>query len=665
MNESHNPVHPPVGIDLGTTYSAVAYVDETGRPMTILNNVGEILTPTAVLVDQEELVIGKEASKCSVMYPESFAECFKRDMGADTFRQQVQGLAIPPEILSGFVVERLKEDVERKLGPITEAVITVPAFFDEKRRRTTKLAGELAGLKVLDIINEPTAAAIAYGYKSGFLKRDQPQKEGERVLVYDLGGGTFDVTILEIAGDKFRALATDGDVRLGGKDFDERIVTYVADEFVKQHALDPRSSPEDLAALWLEAQQAKHALSERRRYTILCMHNGIRLKTELTRADFEEKTRDLLGRTETTTSLVVKQAGMDWSQVDRVLLVGGSSRMPMVAEMLHRISGKPVDQSMSPDEAVAQGAALYAGMLMQKEVDPQVPASGHSRKFELVNVNSHSLGIVGRDRKTDRRVNNIVIEKNTPLPHKSKWRKCQTSQPDQRSVVVPVVEGESRRAEECISLGKCVVRDLPAGMPAGSMVYVQYCYEANGMIRVAAKLPDVGKEASVEIAREESRNIDSLQAWRQRLTGMESPAEEPSVLESASPPALKLDKAGARKRLDLLYIEIGKVALYQEMPATLKTNQQMIMATQQKLQTMQDQVENAERQAALATMSGDQNRLSTEATRVRGEAQNVQTQLDFACLVLGRECLNQQCTVNGVSAEWSQAEALRAQIDAS
>ena len=259
MNNTAKQDQPPIGIDLGTTYSAVAYLDETGRPTTVLNNVGEILTPTAVLFDGEDLVIGKEAAKCSVMSPELFAECFKRDMGASSFRQVINDVQIPPEILSGFVLQRLKNDTERKLGAVTEAVITVPAFFDEKRRRATQLAGELAGLKVLDIINEPTAAAIAYGYQQGFLTSNQGPSKAQRILVYDLGGGTFDVTILEISGDIFKALATDGDVRLGGKDFDERIVNHVAEEFAKEHGVDPRSDLEDCAALWLEAQQAKHA----------------------------------------------------------------------------------------------------------------------------------------------------------------------------------------------------------------------------------------------------------------------------------------------------------------------------------------------------------------------------------------------------------------------
>ncbi len=221
--------------------------------------------PGAVFVDEDDVIVGWEAVRNAAVAPDRYAECFKRDMGSPRFRRKIGGLEVPPEVLSAFVLERLKRDAEQRLGPIRDVVITVPAFFDETRRRATQDAGRLAGLDVLDIINEPTAAALAYGYQRGLLRAraaaaaDRP----ERVLVYDLGGGTFDVTILEIDGPRFHALATDGDVWLGGKDFDERLVNYLAEQFLAAHGVDPRSDPQDAAQLWLDAQEAKHALSER------------------------------------------------------------------------------------------------------------------------------------------------------------------------------------------------------------------------------------------------------------------------------------------------------------------------------------------------------------------------------------------------------------------
>ena len=284
---------PPVGIDLGTTYSAVAYVDSTGRPCTLPNGSGDLLTPSALFFDEDGVVVGREAVRSSTVNPESYAECFKRDMGSVWLRRKVRGLEVPPEVLSAFVLQRLKTDAERRLGPLRKAVITVPAFFDETRRRATQKAGRLAELEVLDIINEPTAAAIAYGHSRGFL--DVSASGGnrglQRVLVYDLGGGTFDVTILEIEGARFRAVATDGDVFLGGKDFDQRLVDHLAREFADAHGADPRSDPQDAAQLWLDAQEAKHALSERSRATVVCFHAGIRMRMEVTRNEFEEMIR--------------------------------------------------------------------------------------------------------------------------------------------------------------------------------------------------------------------------------------------------------------------------------------------------------------------------------------------------------------------------------------
>ncbi len=331
---------PPVGIDLGTTYSLISHLDATGRPVTISNASGDLLTPSAVFIDQDDVIVGKEAVKSSALSPDCYAECFKRDVGSEAFHRKLKGFGIPPEVLSAFVLERLKKDAERRIGPLSKVVITVPAFFDETRRRATQEAGRLAGLEVLDIINEPTAAAVAYGYGRGAFDPARPSSAWhERVVVYDLGGGTFDVTILEIDGTRFRALATDGDVRLGGKDFDERLVAHLAEQFRTAHGVDPRSDPQDAAQLWLDAQEAKHTLSTRSRTTVVCFHAGIRMRIDITREHFEDMIRDLVERTETTPSLTVRQLGLEWSQIDRVLLGGGSSRVPAVADMLRRVTG--------------------------------------------------------------------------------------------------------------------------------------------------------------------------------------------------------------------------------------------------------------------------------------------------------------------------------------
>src|SRR5262249_50114492 len=346
-----------VGIDLGTTYSVVAHLDAHGRPISIPNSAGDLLTASVILFEESGPVVGKEAVLAAAMEPEKIAECVKRDMGSRAYRKKINGEVLPPEVISSIILKSLKADAERKLGPVRKAVITVPAYFDEPRRQATIDAGRLAGLDVLDIINEPTAAAITYGYQLGFLDRGgRTGGKPLRVLVYDLGGGTFDVTIVEIQGTSFKALATDGDVSLGGKDWDEKLVDIAAEAFIHEHREDPRANPASAQDLWFAAETAKKTLSERPKATIYVNHLGTRAKVEVTRQQFDEATAHLLGRTRTTTEIVVRQAAMTWANIDKVLLVGGSTRMPMVVRMLEELTGKPPERSVSPDEAVAHGA---------------------------------------------------------------------------------------------------------------------------------------------------------------------------------------------------------------------------------------------------------------------------------------------------------------------
>ncbi|MEX0712008.1 MAG: Hsp70 family protein [Pirellulales bacterium] len=504
---------PAVGIDLGTTYSVVAHLDHQGRPASIPNSNGDILTPSVVLFDRDGTVVGKEAVLAAPLEPHKVADCVKRDMGAKQYRKAINGEFLPPEVISSYILRRLKADAEKKLGPLTKAVITVPAYFDETRRRATMDAGRLAGLEVLDILNEPTAAAIVYGYQEGFLdSAGQVRGEGPmRVLVYDLGGGTFDVTVVEMSGQSFKAIATDGDVRLGGKDWDEKLVEVAAERFKEQHHVDPRTDPESAQDLWNAAELAKKTLSERAKATMVVHHLGTRLKVEVTRDQFEELTAALLMRTRTTTEIVVMQAGLSWNQIDKVLLVGGSTRMPMVIRMLTELSGKRLDRSVSADEAVAHGAALYADLMLQR----QGTGGGHTQ-FSVTNVNSHSLGVVGVDPVTGRRVNRIIIAKNTPLPHSAAGR-FKTFRANQPNVRICVLEGESEVPEACTEVGVCVIRDLPPNLPAGWPVEVRYTYRDNGRLQVAAKL--VGHEATVttEFVRDNKLSDDDLMLWAECL----------------------------------------------------------------------------------------------------------------------------------------------------
>ncbi|MDA1055857.1 MAG: Hsp70 family protein [Planctomycetota bacterium] len=649
---------PPIGIDLGTTYSAIAYLDEAGRPMTLKNSLGDLLTPSAVLVDQHEIVVGREALKASAVEPASYAECFKRDVGTVVYRREVRGVQVPPEVLSAFVLEQLKRDAEQRLGPIKQVVITVPAFFDESRRKATQDAGRLAGLEVLDIINEPTAAAVAYGHQHGFLRRDAAGEVAKRdpmtVLVYDLGGGTFDVTILEIKGTQFRAIATDGDVQMGGKDFDERIVDHLAEQFIRQHGADPRSDPQDAAQLWLDAQELKHTLSQRSSTHVVVFHAGVRTRVEITRQQFEEMTRDLLERTETTTSIVVKEAGLGWPQIDRVLLVGGSSRMPMIAEMLERVTGKAPDRSASPDEAIAHGAALYAGMLMQRGDDSQAIAC------QLINVNSHSLGVIGVDTKTRERVNAILVPKNTPLPYRTRWI-FQTAKPDQRNVKVSVLEGESHRPEECIPLGECVVRDLPPGLPNGSKIEVIYSYAANGRIAVSARVPETRQSAHVEIRRDNAHDLEDLDTWRARLLGKE---EKPPAgfAPDATAPINKNDRGSLLRRLDGLYIQIGYAAVGKATPEPLQRSQAAAQKATAAYRAAKTAFNHAEQACKNASGLSDKVQTSSLLAAARTRFDQYRTQANFACLVLGRDCVKAGFQPAGTAEQLKEVSALRAAL---
>jgi len=502
---------PSVGIDLGTTYSAVAYLDEFGRPVTLVNAEGDLVTPSVVLFEPDHVVVGKEALKAIATESELVAQCVKRDLGERTFHKTLQGRRYPPEAIQAFTLHKLKKDAQRQIGPFEQVVITVPAYFDEVRRKATQDAGFMAGLDVLDIINEPTAAAIAHGYLKGFIHRDGSANTPRKILVYDLGGGTFDVTVMEIKGDEFIALATDGDVQLGGQDFDQRLMDFVAEEFLRRYALDPREDPNTAGRLWRESEDAKRTLSARAKTHISCDYRGQAVRVEVSREKFEEITRDLLDRTQFTTRQTLHASGLDWNDIDHLLLVGGSTRMPMVATMLRELCGKEPDGSVAVDEAVAHGAALHAGIL-------QAQSRGEKPVLRIRNVNSHSLGVVATDAQTGRKRNAIVIPRNTPLPVNAR-RVFRTQKANQSSILVQIVEGESSSPDDCTQIGQCAVRNLPRDLPAQTPIEVVFQYQDNGRMVVHVSVANTGVGLQHELTRDNSLTQEQLVAWREYITG--------------------------------------------------------------------------------------------------------------------------------------------------
>jgi molecular chaperone DnaK len=636
--------HPPIGIDLGTTFSAIAYIDKDGRPVSIDNSIGEFLTPSCILIDAGEVVIGREANRASVISPLSYAECFKRQMGTEGNQTTINDNQVPPEVLSALILKQLKADAERVLGEITEAVITVPAFFDERRRNATKSAATMAGIDVLSIINEPTAAAICYGYNSGLIAAEDTT--GKNLLVYDLGGGTFDVSIVLVSGARFRTVATDGDVRLGGKDFDERIVNFVAETFANEHGLDPRSDPEDCAQLWLDAESLKKSLSERKSISTVCHHNGLRTRVEVTRDMFEQLTHDLLSRTELTTELVRKQANLPWEEIDHVIMVGGSSRMPMVTDLLLRMTGKQLDRSVSPDQSIAHGAAIYSELLSD--------SSNQENRLLVTDVNSHSLGVIGIQRETGEHLVSPVIPKNTPIPC-ALTKIYQTATHGQSNVAVRVVEGESSNPQNCILIGEIVVNDLPPDLPKGSEVELTFAYQKDGTINVSARLPSIRRSVQAQIKRSLQSDSSRFDYWVGRLTGKQvdpQPDSYRSETDTDDSPNLT-----SMEVLDEVYTKIGLLACKNAF--SLGMNQQLVKrvkSLQHELALLETKLHEYSSKSATGTVQRVQ--LSTDVAKIRNRLDSSAKQLRIAIIDLGMKCFRDDVEFDGVDSLYDECESL-------
>lgn len=505
-----------VGIDLGTTFSAIATLDDRGQPTTLPNRDGEMLTPSAVLIEDGSAVVGQAALDVSLEQPDRVAMLVKRRMGQPSYGRQVAGKEFRPETLQAILLRKLVQDAELRLGSVGKAVITVPAYFDDTRRKATKDAGRIAGLDVLDILDEPTAAALAYSFQpphgaQGLTPDKILPHEQRTVLVYDLGGGTFDVTLVRLSQSRFETLAIEGDVRLGGKDWDDRIVDFVAGKFQEQHGGDPRGDPQSVTVLRAAAERAKRTLSKLSQTSITCTHAGKVLTVQLSRADFEALTRDLLTRTRLTTQKVLREGGLSWEKVDRLLLVGGSTHMPMTQHMLQEISGKKPDHSLAVSEVVARGAAIHAGIISSRGQGNGSTMAPDVRetlgKIVEINVNSHSLGI--EIKQHNDRVNDILIPKNTQLPAAAS-RVYRTAAENQQRVRVKVLQGEAHQVDACIHIGECWIEDLPPNLPKYSPIQVRCGCGSNGLIDVMALDMTSGKMARAEIHRSSGLTEEEL-----------------------------------------------------------------------------------------------------------------------------------------------------------
>ena len=508
-----------VGIDLGTTYSAIAQLDNEGNPVVIPNADDAPITPSVVLLgDDGHVMVGPSFARISLEHPSHIIEAIKREMGNKDYHVVYQGKKLTPEFISALIMKKMKQDAEARIGPIANAVITVPYYFNDVRRKATQDAGRIAGLNVVDIINEPTAATLSYAWNKGELGRADLKMKEKTILVYDLGGGTFDVTVVKYTPTQFRVLATDGDVMLGGMDWNQRLVDHVSEQFVQKFGDDPREDPETLRTFTQECEDAKRQLSKRAQVSLSLYYKGKTLAVALTRGDFERMTGDLLQRTRDTTELVLEQASISTDELDEVILVGGSTYMPVVEQMMKEVCKRPPSRELVPEEAVAHGAAIHAAILEAKETGGESRMAKtvikRLRSVNTVDVNSHSLGVKITDPSNpSRKINHIMIPRNTPIPQETSQRFV-TNTANQSRVHVYVLEGEATDPDACTTIGDFRVTNLPTNLPAGSPVEIAYNYDTSGRIHATAKELTGKNAASMEIVRDSGLDEQGLDAFQ-------------------------------------------------------------------------------------------------------------------------------------------------------
>jgi molecular chaperone DnaK len=505
-----------VGIDLGTTYSTLAQLDQDGTPVAIPNEDDEVETASLILLTEgKHVIVGPNRMRAALENPENVVERIKRHMGETEYKRMFDGRPITPEFLSALILKKLRQDAEKRIGKIGNAVITVPYYFNDARRKATQDAGRIAGLNVIDIINEPTAATLTYAWLRGELGGGAAGAPPRKALVFDLGGGTFDVTVVQYTPTHFQVLATDGDVQLGGVDWNERLLDYVAGEFKARHGIDPRESPSTVQILRNDCDLAKIELSEKQETTITCRHAGKAISVPVSRDLFNTLTSDLLQRTADTTELVLQQAGITAKDLDAVVLVGGSTLMPSVPKMMENLLGIKPFRDISPYTAVAQGAAIHAAILEAKHRGGGEMADKLRKMLSAVkqeNVNSHGLGIVAVNPRSGKALNHVMIPRNTRLPAQVS-QVFKTQRDGQTRVAVQVLEGDAPDPKACSLLGKCRITDLPAGLPKGAPVEVTYAFDASGRISVTARDKTGGKEASISLRRRGGLNEQEVDAY--------------------------------------------------------------------------------------------------------------------------------------------------------
>lgn len=494
-----------VGIDLGTTFSAIAYVDENNIPQIIPNIEGNRTTPSVVMFDGDDVCVGEQAKVNSITDPYNVCQLIKRQMGDSRFKfESESGKVFSPEDISAMILKSLKISAEQALNQkITDAVITVPAYFNDAQRKATQDAGKIAGLNVLSVINEPTAAAIAF-CNSG-------EKQQQKVMVFDLGGGTFDVTIINISSDEtINILATNGHKNLGGFDFDNEIIKMVVNEFEDQHDIDLYDDDVAMQDLRGRAELAKKTLSTRAKATISIMSSGKLVKMEITKEDFNLRIKNILNNAKTIMEIAIEDANLEWSDLDKIILVGGSTRVPAVQEMIKEASGITPSHDVHPDEAVALGAACFANSLGDVEQvalgeAPQEAPKEAPAPIKVTDVNSHSLGIITVDNEVE--ANLIILERNSRIPTKAE-KVVYTNVDNQENVLMRVTEGEDEDVDYVTIVGVAELKLPPR--PAGMPLRIVMEYDINGIIHITV-IDEDANESLGEMTLDRRSNLSEKQ----------------------------------------------------------------------------------------------------------------------------------------------------------
>lgn len=511
-----------LGIDLGTTYSAAAYVDEHGDARIIPNSENERITPSVVFFESENnIIVGQRAKEEIEISPEQVVSHIKREMGKkkDEVRKEYNngnpkpyeffGKVFSPEEISALILKKLKKDAEAHFQgeEIKDAVITVPAYFSDAERQATKDAGTMAGFNVLQVINEPTAAAIAYGISKS-------ADESQKVFVFDLGGGTFDVTILDVRINKgnreINIVNSDGDHRLGGKDWDDLVIDYIADEFIKEHGEDPRKNIDTMARLRSDSERIKKTLSDKESARVAVTTDSNNLKMEITREKFEELTLDLMIRIQGLCNHVFNNTGLEWSDIDTVLLAGGATRMPMVKNMLGKLSGKAVRTDLiNPDECVALGAALQAAITTMND-DKEISQEIRDKLGNITvrDVTSHTIGTVVWSDIENKEIVVPMIKKGTPVPY-SHTEKFVTRADYQKAVKIEIVEGESTIPGNCTTILEGELQ-IVNPMPKGAPIQETHTLSIDGILTVKATDLTNNKELVSQVDRKGNLSSEEI-----------------------------------------------------------------------------------------------------------------------------------------------------------